>query len=98
MFGYKAMWNRLKRTGITFPRISVRYGLDPEAIAQCRKRRLRRRNYINPGPNFAWHVRWVYDKLKPLGAIDGYSRKIIWLEVGKSTNNPMVMCAVCYEV
>ena len=37
-----------------------------------------------------------YDKLKPFGfpihgAIDGYSRRIIWLEVGASNNNPFVI-------
>ena len=47
-----------------------------------------------PGPNFIWHIDG-YDKLKPYGfcvhgAIDGYSRHILWLEVGPSNNNPMV--------
>ena len=47
-----------------------------------------------PGPNFIWHIDG-YDKLKPYGfcthgAIDGYSRRILWLEVGPSNNNPMV--------
>ena len=37
-----------------------------------------------------------YDKLKPFGfpihgAIDGYSRKILWLEVSRSNNNPKVI-------
>ena len=45
-------------------------------------------------PNFIWHIDG-YDKLKPYGfcvhgAIDGYSRRILWLEVGPSNNNPMV--------
>ena len=36
-----------------------------------------------------------YDKLKPYGfpihgAIDGYSRRIIWLEVVRSNNDPKV--------
>ena len=36
-----------------------------------------------------------YDKLKPYGlpihgAIDGYSRRIVWLEVVKSNNDPKV--------
>lgn len=42
-----------------------------------------------------WHIDG-YDKLKPFGfcihgAIDGYSRKILWLEVGPSNNNPRVI-------
>lgn len=40
-----------------------------------------------------------YDKLKPYGfpihgAIDGYSRKILWLEVSKSNNNPDSIAAM----
>ena len=47
-----------------------------------------------PGPNFIWHIDG-YDKLKPYGfcihgAVDGYSRRILWLEEGPSNNNPMV--------
>ena len=46
------------------------------------------------GPNFISHIDG-YDKLKPYGfcihsAIDGYSRCILWLEVGPSNNDPMV--------
>lgn len=52
-----------------------------------------------PGPNFIWHIDG-YDKLKPYGfcihgAIDIYSRPILWLEVGPSSNNPMVTVQ-CY--
>ena len=96
--GYKAMWKRLKKKGINVPRLAVRHALkmlDPVGVEQRKRRRFRRRNYINPGPNFCWHVDG-YDKLKPFGfaihgAIDGYSRKIIWIEVGPSNNNPMVV-------
>ena len=39
-----------------------------------------------------------YDKLKPYGfpihgAIDGYSRKILWLEVARSNNKPQIPAA-----
>ena len=96
--GYKAMWKRLKKKGINVPRLAVRHALkmlDPVGVEQRKRRRFRRRNYIRPGPNFCWHVDG-YDKLKPFGfaihgAIDGYSRKIIWIEVGPSNNNPMVV-------
>ena len=42
-----------------------------------------------------WHIDG-WDKLKPFGfcvrgAIDGYSRKILWLEVGNSNNNPRII-------
>jgi len=51
-----------------------------------------RRRYINLGPDFAWHIDG-YDKIKPFGfavhgAIDGYSRKILWLQVLRSNNDP----------
>ena len=41
-----------------------------------------------------WHTDG-YDKLKPFGfciqgCIDGYSRRIIWLEVGVTNNDPDV--------
>ena len=60
------------------------------ALRQCR--RLQRRQYISPGLDHMWHIDG-YDKLKPYGfaihgAIDGLSRKIIWLNVSSSNNNP----------
>lgn len=56
------------------------------------RRRLLRRKYSCPGPNHAWHIDG-YDKIKPfgfaiLGAVDGYSMRIIWLEVERSNNDP----------
>ena len=41
-----------------------------------------------------WHIDG-YDKLKPFGfaihgAIDGFSRRIIWVELGVSNNDPKV--------
>lgn len=66
--------------------------LDPEGTEFRKSRRLKRREYSNPGPNFAWHIDG-YDKLKPYGfpihgAIDGFSRKILWLNVTRSNNSP----------
>ena len=53
---------------------------------------LKRRSYVNQGPNDSWHMD-AYDKLKPFGcaihgAIDGFSRKILWLELARSNNSP----------
>lgn len=53
------------------------------------------RIYINPGPNFMWHVD-LYDKLKPYGicingAIDGFSRLIVWLHAYSTNSNPKVI-------
>ncbi len=49
--------------------------LDPEGVNIRKQRRLKRRLYRNPGPNYAIHIDG-YDKLKPYGfaihgAIDG---------------------------
>ena len=96
------MWRRVKKMGINVPWEVVRHALlilDPTRVQRRKRRRLLRRKYINPGPNFCWHVDG-YDKLKPFGfaihgAIDGFSRRIMWLEVGPSNNNPMVV-ASCY--
>ena len=57
--------------------------------------RLQRREYLNPGPNFCWHADG-YDKLKSFGfpihgCIDGFCRKIMWLEIVKTNNNPHVI-------
>ena len=42
-------------------------------------------------PNAVWHADG-YDKLKPYGfpihgAIDGFSRRVLWLDVTRSNNN-----------
>ena len=46
------------------------------------------------GSNFVWHND-KHNELKPFGfcipgAIDEYSRRILWLEVGSSNNNPRI--------
>ena len=66
--------------------------LDPQNVDKRRRRRLRRRIYHSPGPNFVWHIDG-HDKLKPYGisiheCIDGCSRRIIWLEVAASNKVP----------
>ena len=96
--GYRAMWRRLQKKGIPIPRDTVRKALlelDPQSVEQRYRRRLQRRRYVNPGPDFVWHVDG-YDKLKPYGfaihgAIDGFSRKVLWLRVGATNNNPKVV-------
>lgn len=69
--------------------------LDPQGVADRSKKRLRRRSYIVPGPDFIWHLDG-YDKLKPYGfsihgCIDGFSRRLIWLEVGSTNKKPEVI-------
>uniref|UniRef100_A0A096M0Z2 Integrase core domain-containing protein n=1 Tax=Poecilia formosa TaxID=48698 RepID=A0A096M0Z2_POEFO len=51
--------------------------------------------YYSRGPNYVWHMDG-YDKLKPFGigingCIDGFSRRLIWLEAYKTNNDPRVI-------
>lgn len=94
--GYRAMWRRLKtRYNICIPQEVVRQllkALDPEGVEARSRRLIRRRRYISRGPNYLIHVDG-YDKLKAFGfavhgAIDGFSRKVLWLQVGFTNNDP----------
>ena len=75
--------------GIRIPRKLVQMFLKEIDPAGCERRRqhsIRRSQYVHPGPD-------CYDKLKPSGfpihgAIDGYSRKILWLKVARTSNSP----------
>jgi hypothetical protein len=69
--------------------------IDTEGVILRRHRVMRRRTYISKGPNFMIHIDG-YDKLKPYGfpihgAMDGFSRTILWLKVVRSNNNPHVI-------
>ncbi|KAG7462419.1 hypothetical protein MATL_G00184650 [Megalops atlanticus] len=69
--------------------------LDLQGVELRLRNRLRRRLYRNPGPNFLWHVD-SYDKLKPYGicingAVDGFSRVVIWLHAYSTNINPRVI-------
>ena len=95
--GYRSIWHTLQMEGNQVPRETVRVlvkELDPEGVRERRAKTLRRRTYHTPGPNYAWHVDG-YDKLKPYGfpvhgCIDGYSRKVLWLKVCRTNNDPAV--------
>ncbi|KAL4241014.1 hypothetical protein ACF0H5_001793 [Mactra antiquata] len=97
--GYRCMWQRLVRDHhLNIARDSVlrlMREIDPQGVNERKMHRLARRKYISKGPNFIWHVDG-YDKLKPYGfcihgAIDGYSRRILWLEISNSNNSPSVI-------
>ena len=64
------MWNHLKRSyGIKVKRdtvMEILREIDPLGTALRRTRRLNRRRYSSPGPNFCWHFDG-YDKLKRYG-------------------------------
>ncbi|XP_073238058.1 uncharacterized protein [Porites lutea] len=99
--GYRlVMYQRLRNDHhLVVDRETVRLALkvmDPDGVAERKKHRLKRRKYFSPGPNFLWHIDG-YDKLKAYGfaihgCIDGYSRRIKWLEV-RSTNNDAAVIA-----
>ena len=97
-FGYRSIWHASRLSGLAVPRDMVMNRLqemDPEGVANRKSRKLKRRLYQSPGPNFCWHIDG-YDKLKPYGfpihgCIDGYSRKMIWLELVTSNNNPHII-------
>ena len=57
--------------------------------------KLKRQVYVSQGPNFMWHIDG-YDKLKPFslpihGAIDGFTKKILWLNICPSNKGPQVI-------
>ena len=97
--GYRAMWRTVvSKYGIHTPRSMVERllrELDAAGTEQRRSHRLRRREYRNHGPNYCWHADG-YDKLKPYGfpihgCIDGHSRRVLWLSVSRTNNNPAVI-------
>ncbi|XP_071127558.1 uncharacterized protein [Mytilus edulis] len=96
--GYRWMYQKCKRHGFKIKRDHISLMLntiDPEGVYLRARRRLKRREYFSRGPNFCWHLD-SYDKLKRYGlcinaCIDGFSRKIIWLKVGRSSSNPKVI-------
>ena len=98
LLGYHAIWRNLHlKYGVNVSRSTVQgllREIDPEGSKLRRAHRLKRRNYLNPGPNHCWHTDG-YDKLKPYGfpihaCIDGFSRRLIWLKVTKSNNDPEI--------
>lgn len=90
MAGYRRMWHMLRCEGLMIPWSNVARILrevDPDGCEERCRHRLKRRAYINPGPNFCWHMD-EYDKLKQFGlpihgCIDRSSFKMIWLELSK---------------
>ena len=70
--------------------------LDPEGAVRRQRHQLQQRKYYSKGPNYVWHLDG-YDQLKPFGfaiheCIDGYSRKVLWLSLLQSNNDPKLVC------
>ena len=99
--GYRQLTRRLRRKyDLKVRRDTVMRALriiDPVGVERRQKRALKRRRYSTPGPNFLWHVDG-WDKLAPFGifihgAVDGFSRRILWLEVNSANKNPNVIAS-----
>ena len=98
LHGYRIMHAKCLQSGIRVRKEDVRLimkALDPEGVELRSRGVIRRRNYFAKGPNYVWHVDG-YDKLKPYGlcihgSIDGYSRRIIWLNVYHTNNDPQLI-------
>ena len=93
--GYRRVWQHLKRKGVVARREDIRLAIlaaDPVGVEFRKRKRLRRRKYFSSGLNSVWHLDG-HDKLKPYGfsihgCIDGFSRRIIWLDVSSSNKKP----------
>ncbi len=105
LHGYRWMYTKCRERGLRVRKEDVRMvlkELDPAGVSMRRARRLRRRNYFAKGPNFIWHLD-SYDKLKPYGVcingcIDGFSRKIIWLNAYTTSSDPKLIGGYYIEV
>ncbi|KAB0795190.1 hypothetical protein PPYR_12029 [Photinus pyralis] len=105
LHGYRWMHLKCIQNGFVVSQEVVRsilHIVDPDGIEIRRRRRLRRRQYKNKGPNFLWHID-CYDKLKPFGicvsgCIDGFSRKIVWLKAGRNSNDPRIICGYYIQI
>ncbi|CAL9704018.1 unnamed protein product [Knipowitschia caucasica] len=104
MHGYRWMFTKCRESGLKARKEDVRMilaELDPEGSALRKKRRLNRRQYFCKGPNHIWHTD-SYDKLKPYGVcingcIDGFSRKVIWVNAYKTSSDPKVIAGYFLE-
>ena len=95
--GYRAMFQQITKRGVVANHDVVHAAikhLDPIDVAHRSAKKLTRRKYYVNGPNEVWHLDGN-DKLKPFGfihgCIDGYSRKMLWLEVCPSNKDPAVI-------
>ena len=98
--GEKIISGRLKSSGICVQRQRVRDSLqriDPSGVRSRCRNVLQRRQYFVPSPNALWHIdgyhkliRW---RLVIHGAIDGFSRLIIFLKVPPNNKAETVLAA-----
>ena len=96
--GYRSIHQKLRHNSVKTDRETVRPCLktkDPESVKRRKAHKLKRRVYVSQGPNFMWQIDG-YDELKPFGfpihgAIDGFSRKILWLNICPSNKDPYII-------
>ena len=89
------MWIPLQRKGMIARREDVPQlllGLDAQGVERSKSRKHRHKIYRTLGLSYVWHID-EFDKTKPYGfsihgSINGYSRRIIWLEVSESNKYP----------
>lgn len=100
LHGYRWIHLKCLQRGFVVTQRTIRLllqQLDPHGVQLRSRGRLQRRKYHCPGPNYVWHID-SYDKLKRYGiaingCIDGFSRKIVWLEAYLTSNDPKVIAS-----
>ena len=91
------MLQKLHSSGLTADKETIRLtlkSLDPVGADKRKRRKLTHCEYHSFGANHTWHI-GGYDKLKSFGisihgAIDGYSRRILWLKLSSSNNRKVI--------
>ena len=97
--GYRAMQQRCIKNQLYVLRgivAQIMKELDPVGVDARQRKALRCRLYYSKGPNWVWHLDG-YDKLKPFGfeihgCIDGYSRRVLWLNILRSNKDSKEVC------
>lgn len=97
--GYRSLWSKIRNVyQLKVKQKTVMFmlrELDPDGVEARSRYRLKRRVYNVPGPDYVWHSD-NYDKLKrygfPMyGFIDGYSKKVLFIGLSSSNNDPEVI-------
>uniref|UniRef100_A0A0F8BN81 Integrase core domain-containing protein n=1 Tax=Larimichthys crocea TaxID=215358 RepID=A0A0F8BN81_LARCR len=98
LHSYHWMYEKCRQYGLRVRKADMRLvlsELDPRGVKQRQAGCLRRLQYFSRGPNFIWHLD-SYDILKSYGicitrCIDGFSRKLIWLNTYTTSSDPRLI-------
>ena len=105
LIGYRQMKHVISRKyniDISYERVRQSLlRIDPEGVDLRSRNVIRRRIYFSNGPFHMIHIDG-HDKLKKWGfaihgGIDGFSRKILWLKVATTNNDPIVVANYFFE-